>query len=172
MIQSFDSSDPRQQLMYPLYAVQKGNNTVPLRSLSEDDLQNLRVHNKLYFDARNRFELFEIMKRNYGEWERFIKSLEDPELRVRGDAMSELDRLMLNFLSSVNALFNHFKVHFCRFTVGDDSKKKFDQYVRNLETTTTLMPSLPIFVISCSIANFRSATCSAPRLARERLGLP
>jgi hypothetical protein len=40
--------------------------------------------------------------------------------------MTELDRLMLNFLSSVNALFNHFKVHFCRFAVGDDSKKKFD----------------------------------------------
>jgi hypothetical protein len=143
MIQSFDSSDPRQQWMYPLYAVQQGNNTVPLRSLSEDDLQNLRVHNKLYFDARNRFELFEIMKRNYGEWERFIKSLEDPELRVRGDAMTELDRLMLNFLSSVNALFNHFKVHFSRLAVGDDSKKKFKDYLRNLEKTN---PTYAFFV--------------------------
>jgi hypothetical protein len=38
--------------------------------------------------------------------------------------MTELDRLMLNFLSSVNALFNHFEVHFCRFAVGEDSKKK------------------------------------------------
>jgi hypothetical protein len=135
MMQSFDSSSPQQQWRYPLYAVQKGNNAVPLRSLSEDDLQSLQRHNKLYFDARNRFRLFEIMKRNYGEWERFIKTLEDPKLRVSGDAMTELDRLMLNFLSSVSALFNHFKVHFCRFAVGDDSKKKFDDYVRNLEKT-------------------------------------
>jgi hypothetical protein len=74
-----------------------------------------------------------MIKRNYGEWERFIKTLEDPELRVRGDAMTELDRLMLNFLSSVNALFNHFKVHFRRLAVADDSDKKFKDYVRNLE---------------------------------------
>jgi hypothetical protein len=136
MMQSFDSSNPQeQQWRYPLYAAQKGNNAVLLRSLSEDDLQNLQLHNKLYFDARDRFRLFEIMKRNYGEWERFIRTLEDPKLRVSGDAMTELDRLMLNFLSSVNALFNHFKVHFCRFAVGDNSKKKFDNYVRNLEKT-------------------------------------
>jgi hypothetical protein len=103
MMKSFDSSNPQQQQQwrYPLYAVQKGNNAVLLRSLSEDDLQNLQLHNKLYFDARDRFRLFEIMKRNYGEWERFIKTLEDPKLRVSGDAMTELDRLMLNFLSSV-----------------------------------------------------------------------
>ena len=72
------------------------------------------------------------MKRNYGEWERFIKTLKDPELRVKGDAMTELDRLMLNFLSSVNALFNHFKVHFCRVPVGDDSKKRFSAAAQRL----------------------------------------
>jgi hypothetical protein len=154
MMQSFDSSSPQQQWRYPLYAVQKGNNAVPLRSLSEDDLQSLQRHNKLYFDARNRFRLFEIMKRNYGEWERFIKTLEDPKLRVSGDAMTELDRLMLNFLSSVNALFNHFKVHFCRFAVGDDSKKKFDDYVRNLEKTNptyAFFADLRDFVQHCEL---------------------
>ena len=46
MMQSFDSlnSQQQQQWRYPLYAVQKGNNAVPLRSLSEDDLQNLQLH--------------------------------------------------------------------------------------------------------------------------------
>jgi hypothetical protein len=92
MMKSFDSSNPQQQQQwrYPLYAVQKGNNAVLLRSLSEDDLQNLQLHNKLYFDARDRFRLFEIMKRNYGEWERFIKTLEDQKLRVSGDAMTDV----------------------------------------------------------------------------------
>jgi hypothetical protein len=122
--------------------------------LSEDDLQNLKLHNKLYFDARNRFRLFEIMKRNYAEWERFIKTLENPELRVTGDAMTELDRLMLNFLSSVNALFNHFKVHFCRLAIGDDSKKMFDDYVGNLEKTNptyALFADLRDFVQHCGL---------------------
>jgi hypothetical protein len=136
-MQPTDQPTPQQEWKYPLYAVQKGNNSQPFRSLSEDDLRDLALHQKRYFDARNRFRLFEIMKRNYGEWERFIKTLEDPELRVRGDTMTELDRLMLNFLSSVNALFNHFKVHFSRAPVGDVSKKKFDEYVENLEKTNT-----------------------------------
>jgi hypothetical protein len=153
-VQSFDSSNPQQQSRYPLYVVQKGNNAVFLRSLSEEDLQNLQFHNKLYFDARDRFRLFEIMKRNYGEWERFIKTLENPKLRVSGDAMTELDRLMLNFLSSVNALFNHFEVHFCRFAVGEDSKKKFVNYVRNLEKTNhtyAFFADLRDFVQHCGL---------------------
>ena len=151
---STGNSNPQQQWEYPLYAIQKGNKAQLIRSLSEEDLRNLQLHNKMYFDARNRFLLFEIMKRNYGEWERFIKTLENPELRVRGDAMTELDRLMLNFLSSVNALFNHFKVHFSRVPLGDDSKKKFDGYVRNLEKTNAnyaFFADLRDFVQHCGL---------------------
>ena len=44
MMQSLDSSNPQQlQWSYPLYAVQKNNDAVLLRSLSEDDLQNLQL---------------------------------------------------------------------------------------------------------------------------------
>ena len=68
--------------------------------------------------------------------------------------MTELDRLMLNFLSSVNALFNHFKVHFRRFAVADDSDKKFKDYVRNLEKTNptyAFFADLRDFVQHCGL---------------------
>ena len=51
------------------------------------------------------------------------------------NAMTELDRLMLNFLSSVNALFHDFKIQIRRLAVADDSDKKFKECVRNLEKT-------------------------------------
>src|SRR5471030_2218204 len=70
---------PLVEFKYPVLASKKGLNVQPIRSLSDQEIATLDSHKKAFIDARGRFKLFEIVKRNFGEWERFIQVLEDPE---------------------------------------------------------------------------------------------
>jgi hypothetical protein len=68
--------------------------------------------------------------------------------------MMELDRLMLNTLSSVNALFNHFRVHFHRTFKGTDKEHAFRDYVKEREKanpTYALFADLRDFVQHCGL---------------------
>jgi hypothetical protein len=147
-------TSPLVEFKYPVLASQKGLNVQPIRSLSDQEIATLDSHKKAFIDARGRFKLFEIVKRNFGEWERFIQVLEDPELKVVGDSMMELDRLMLNTLSSVNALFNHFRVHFRRTFKGTEKEHAFRDYVKDREKTNptyAIFADLRDFVQHCGL---------------------
>jgi hypothetical protein len=141
-------------MKYPLLASHKNGAAQQIRPLSEEEIAGLEVHKKRYFSTGNRFKLFAMMKQNYGAWDRFVADLQDPTLSVNGDIMLELDRLMLNFLSSVNALFNHFKVHAARGENGKSETAAFKKYVKNLEATNptyAFFSDLRDFVQHCGL---------------------
>lgn len=84
-----------------------------VRELTEEEVNRSDEFMAVAAEARNRFRLFQILHLNYESWHSFTKSLLRPE-DLGADETIELDRLMLNFLTSARALIDHFRQYYVR----------------------------------------------------------
>jgi hypothetical protein len=76
-----------------------GNRLQFVRDLSSDEIAKHEKHISFFTDARSRFHLFKILGRNYVEWTSYINLLLNPLTNNDEDAMLQLDRLLLNYLT-------------------------------------------------------------------------
>jgi len=104
-----------------------------IRELTEDEQEKLAEYTKIAASARNRFKLFMILKKNYSEWWDYTRSLLSPNDNLEPDEMVELDRLMLNFLSSAKSVLDQFKQHWTQAYRGTGKENDFKNYIKKLE---------------------------------------
>jgi len=111
-------------------------NPIPLlvRELTTEEIRELPEHKKVAITNRQRFTLFLIVKRNYAEWFQYTKSLLKPIDGLSDDEMTELDRLMLNFLSSARSLIDHFAQYYKQTHRNTPEGGKYSEYITKLET--------------------------------------
>jgi len=127
-------TDP-QKWKLPVLAVVTGPgiNIHAVRELSESEQAKLAEFTALVASARNRFKLFTILKKNYSEWWEYTRSLLSPGDNLEPDEMLELDRLMLNYLSSAKSLLDHFKQHWTQAHRNTDREAEFMKFIGKLE---------------------------------------
>ncbi len=70
-----------------------------LRALSADEHRLYKEFLAITVKARNRFRMFKLLELNYRAWDSLIKVLLRPET-LHDDEMLELDRMLLNFLTT------------------------------------------------------------------------
>jgi hypothetical protein len=104
-----------------------------LRALTEEEHRLYTDFLAVAVKARNRFRMFKLLELNYRAWDSLIKALLRPET-LHEDEMLELDRMLLNFLTSARALLDHFTQYYVQAHRGTAEENKFRDY---LETLTT-----------------------------------
>jgi hypothetical protein len=115
---------------------QSGPNFVPLlvREIGDAEDKEFAKHTKDLMVNRQRFSLFVIVKRNYAEWLQYTTGLLKPIDGLSDDELSELDRLMLNFLSSARSLIDHFGQYYKQSHRNTPEDEKYSEYISKLET--------------------------------------
>ena len=73
-------------------AVPKPGTLTPIREFTEQEEQKFKDYTKLVIRYRSRFELFEILRRNYEEWWNFTQSLLRPIEGLSKDGNSHAQR--------------------------------------------------------------------------------
>jgi hypothetical protein len=95
-----------------------------VRDLTADEIEQHRQFTPIFAEARNRLKLFRILHRNYSEWRSYIDQLLNPQFREDSDAMEQLDRLLLNYLTCFYTIREHFKVSFIQRFRNDSAKQE------------------------------------------------
>lgn len=111
-----------------------GTNIHVVRPLTDDEKRKLTEYTKVLAIARSRFKLFAILRGNYKQWADYITSLLKPGGDLTDSEMIELDRLLLNFLSSAKSVLEHFKQHWTQAHRNTPREKEFKTYVEKLES--------------------------------------
>jgi hypothetical protein len=109
-----------------------------IRNLTEEEIANYEKYTPLIAEANNRFKLFRILDKNYKEWTNYINSLLTAQQRddFENDWL-ELDRLLLNYLSSAYTIQEHFLVSFRRrFRQNTEKLKEYDDFINKLCQTS------------------------------------
>ena len=114
-----------------------------VRELTDDERAKLEDYRKICSDARNRFKLFTILQRNYAQWSNYIQSLLKPGEDLSPDEMVELDRLLLNFLSSAKSVLDHFRQHWTQAHRSTPKNDAFKEFIRKLEQGSWAFRLLP-----------------------------
>ncbi len=107
-----------------------------VRTLSSSDVRALRKHTQTAIQNRKRFQLFLIVKRNYAEWLRYTLALLKPINGLSEDEQVELDRLLMNFLSSARALIDHFAQYHKQTFRKTADETKYADYLAKLEANS------------------------------------
>jgi hypothetical protein len=102
----------------------KGQQFSRARDLSDDELSSHEKYWPLVIEAGSRLKLFNILQMNYQEWRDYLDELlttapGDPEQQHM-----ELNRLILNYLSSAYMIHQHFDVSFKQRFRNDEKKCK------------------------------------------------
>lgn len=128
-----NSTDPK-SWKFPVLASLYGGplDFTPIRELSDEETQELEHHKSLWIAAKNRFVLFKILNRNYSVWVNYIHSLLTSGDNLNDDQKAELDRLLMNFLSSAKALIDHFKQHWVQKHRDSEREKEFLDFTNRL----------------------------------------
>ncbi len=98
----------------PFLAGEGETNLSLVRPLTTEEKTALAGHRQKYFTALDRFQLRKIMGQNFIEWKTFVKELQDPGLRHRGELMLQANRLLSNYFSAAKAWIDHFTRHYVR----------------------------------------------------------
>ena len=127
-------ADPNKWKLPVLAAVTGPNfNIHGIRELSSEEQRKLEEYTKLTAQARSRFKLFTILQKNYREWWGYTRSLLTPGDNLESDEMLELDRLMLNFLSSAKSVIDHFRQEWIQAFRKTEKEALFAAYIKKLE---------------------------------------
>src|ERR1017187_421997 len=110
-----------------------GINIHYIRELTDDEVLKYHEFTSIYAIARNRFLLFRILQGNYAEWEKFLLSCKRRESSAI-DEMVELDRLMLNLLTSARALIDHFTQYYVQTFRNTPAQNDFNTLIERLNT--------------------------------------
>ena len=102
-----------------------------LRALTEEEHRLYTDFLSITVKARNRFRMFKLLELNYRAWDTLIKALLRPET-LHEDEMLELDRMLLNFLTSARALLDHFTQYYVQTHRGTPQEDKFRDYLETV----------------------------------------
>ena len=104
-----------------------------LRALTKDEHRHYKEFLAITVKARNRFRMFKLLELNYRAWNSLIKALLRPET-LHDDEMLELDRMLLNFLTTARALLDHFTQYYVQTYQGTSEENKFGDHLELLGT--------------------------------------
>lgn len=110
-----------------------GFNIHIIREIPEDEQKKYQQFAKIAAEARNRFKLFAILNKNYSEWWNYTRSLLSPSGDLVEEEMLELDRLLLNFLSSTKSVLDHFRQHWIQAYRGTPQETEFPSFIEKIE---------------------------------------
>ena len=110
-----------------------GNRVHFVRDLTEEEIAKHKKYTAIFAEARGRFHLFKILSRNYEEWISYINFLLNPLSKNDENDMLQLDRLLLNYLSSAYTTHEHLKASFRRrFRKTPAKLKDYDNFMTAL----------------------------------------
>jgi hypothetical protein len=92
-----------------------------VRPLTADEIAMDERSRPVFSEARERLKLFQILKLNYQAWESHLQSEMTPG-KPKGDGHLLLDQLMLNFLNTVYAITEHFRLSYMQRYKNDGAK--------------------------------------------------
>jgi hypothetical protein len=117
---------------------ENGGAIVPffVRPLNPADVKALRKHTQTAIQNRKRFQLFLIVKKNSAAWLRYTLALLRPIDGLSEDEQVELDRLLMNFLSSARSLIDHFSQYHMQTFRKTADETKYKEYLAKLETNS------------------------------------
>jgi hypothetical protein len=98
-----------------------------IRDLTAQEIEADAKFTPIVAEASCRLKLFRILQKNYDDWQSYIYTLLDPRTRGDDDAMDELDRLLLNYLTCAYTIREHFRVSFMRRFRNDPTRQ--NQYL-------------------------------------------
>src|SRR5271166_2918068 len=93
---------------------QLGPQFTPVRDLTEAEISNHDQYVPVIVEARKSLDPFKILQMNYREWRRYLDSLLSTRPSDGTQECLELNRLLLNYLSSAYAILEHFKISHAR----------------------------------------------------------
>lgn len=108
----------------------------PIRELTSEEVVKLDQYTETATNARNRFKLFAILRRNYEQWLGYTRSLLQPGDNLDRDELLELDRLLLNFLSAAKSTLDHFRQDWIQTYRGTDREGGLQERLGKLESTS------------------------------------
>jgi hypothetical protein len=104
-----------------------------VRDLQSHEMSLHSRYTPIVAEARNRLSLFRILHRNFLEWRSFIDDLLNPKTKEKDDALDELNRLLLNYLTCSYTIREHFEVSFQQRYRNDPVKRdEYDKFVESL----------------------------------------
>jgi len=109
-----------------------------VRDLNEEEIANFKKFTPIIAEAKNRFKLFRILGHNYNEWTTYVNSLLTAQQRddYENDWL-QLDRLLLNYLTSAYTIQKHFEATFRRRFRKDPAKlKEYSDFINSLCNTS------------------------------------
>ena len=109
------------------------SNLSRVRPLTEDEITRDEEARPIFAEARERLKLFQILELNYKAWEGHLRSEMTPG-KGKQDGYLTLDQLMLNFLSTVYAITEHFRLSYRQRHKKDESKlEELSSFVKKLQ---------------------------------------
>jgi len=95
-----------------------------VRDLEANEVAEHERFTPIIAEARNRFNLFQILGHNYSEWKSYVDSLLNAKTMCDGSEILQLDRLLLNYLTCAYTIQEHFQVSFQRRFRKDKVKQR------------------------------------------------
>ena len=107
---------------------------IPIRDLTDDELRADDHYRTRFAEIYSRFSLFRILEKNYQEWWSFTRKLLTPGNRDFEQDRLELNRLLMNYLSSAYSIVEHLEKSYTRRFRNDAEKsQKYRDFVSRLE---------------------------------------
>ena len=107
---------------------------VPIRDLTDNELRSEANYKARFVEILSRFSLFRILEKNYQEWWSFTRKLLIPGNRDFEQDRLELNRLLMNYLSSAYSIVEHMEKSYTqRFRNDTEKSKKYRDFISRLE---------------------------------------
>jgi hypothetical protein len=101
-------------------------NVQDLRDLSAEELKQHALFKPVVAEAKNRLALFRVLDENHREWGDYLQTLLHPGPVEEEAVVLNLERLLLNYLTSAHHLRQHFEASFQqRFRTDSSEQKKY-----------------------------------------------
>lgn len=112
------------------------NNLNSVRPLTADEVAIDERAKPVFAEARERLKLFKILELNYQAWERHLRSEMMPR-KSKQDGHLILDQLMLNFLNTVYAITEHFRLSYRQRYKKDDGRiGELKEFIKKLHANS------------------------------------
>ena len=133
---------------------QLGPQFIAVRNLNQAEISDHAKYVPVIVEARNRLDLFKILKMNYREWRKYLDSLLSPRPSDGTQECLELNRLLLNYLASAYAIREHFNgSHKRRFRHDPSRKNSHENFIDKLCANSFAFAFFLDFRSSSSIAH-------------------
>ena len=106
---------------------------VPIRDLTESELRSETKYRARFVEIVSRFSLFRILEKNYQEWWSYTRKLLMPGTRDFEQDRLELNRFLMNYLSSAYSIVEHMEKSYTqRFRRDPDKRNQYGDFISRL----------------------------------------